>query len=402
MSKEYTYRFRIYPAKEQIAYFNEEIGYNRFVYNFFLEYIASLYKNYNIPYNYFEFKRKLKLLKKGFPFLKQANSQSLQATFKNLDTAFKNFFRHKAGYPNFKKKNGSNSIEIPQNFAIDNNLLYIPKLKSGIKVKFHRRFYETVKSIKITRTPSNKYYASMLVEKFDYMPYIPKKAFNKVSGIDLGIKDFAVVTTGTNETDYTTYKIPNPAYLVKSERKLKKLNRQFAKKKKGSKNKIKFKSRLSKLYEKVSNQRIDYIHRTSLRAVIDSQVIVLEDLNIKGMVKNRHLSKSISDVSWGIFTDQLKYKAGWYGRNIFKVNRFYPSSKTCNACGYIKADLQLKDREWTCPVCHTTHDRDINASINLFLEGLKVRRVSPEPALMPTPAEYATAGIQNIGYSCHT
>jgi len=112
------------------------------------------------------------------------------------------------------------------------------------------------------------------------------------------------------------------------------------------------------------------------------------------MVKNRHLSKSISDVSWGIFTDQLKYKAGWYGRNIFKVNRFYPSSKTCNVCGYIKADLQLKDREWTCPVCHTTHDRDINASINLFLEGLKVRRVSPEPALMPTPAEYAPAGIR--------
>ncbi len=398
MTKNYTYKFRIYPNKEQISFLDEQFGYNRFVYNFFLERAINLYKIHNIKFNYYESKKVLPLLKKGFPFLKLANSQSLQASLKNLDTAFRNFFQGRAKYPKFKKKINTNSIDVPQSFTIDNNLLYIPKLKSAIKVKFHRKVYETVKSVKITKTPSGKYYVNMLVEK-DFV-LLPKN--NKVSGADVGIKDFAIVTIGTSETDYTTDKIPNPKYLSKSEKKLIKLNRQFAKKEKGSKNKVKFRKQLSIIYEKVANQRKDYIHRASLKTVNDSQVIVLEDLNIKGMVKNRHLSKSISDVSWGMFTGQLKYKAEWYGRDIFKVNRFYPSSKTCNVCGYIKQDLKLSDREWTCPDCNTTHDRDINASINLFLEGLKVRRVSPEPDIRPTPAEYAPAGIQITGYSRHT
>ncbi|MDA8053533.1 MAG: RNA-guided endonuclease TnpB family protein, partial [Deltaproteobacteria bacterium] len=187
-----------------------------------------------------------------------------------------------------------------------------------------------------------------------------------------------------------------------------KLNRQFAKKIKGSKNKIKFGKRLAVLYERVANQRKDYIHKLSSRIINDSQVIVLEDLNIKGMIKNRRLSKSISDASWGMFNAQLAYKAGWYGRDIVKVNRYYPSSKTCSKCGYIKDDLKLPTRFWYCPKCNAVHDRDINAGINLFLEGIKlmVGRVSPEPALHydnePAPAEYAPAGIQSTGYSRHT
>ena len=366
MTKQYTYKFRLYPNKEQISFLDEQIGYNRFVYNFFLERSINLHKNYGIKTNYYTNAIILPLLKKGFSFLKDANSQSLQATLKNLDTAFRNLFQHRAKFPNFKKKINTNSITIPQHFAINNNFLYIPKLKTPLKIKLHRKVSETVKSITITRNPSSKYYINMLVEK-DFA-LLPKN--NNVSGIDLGIKDFAVITTGTNISDKQSIKIANPKYLIKAQNRLKTLNRQFAKMTKGSKNKSRFRSKLSILHERVANQRKDFLHKLSSRTVNDSQVIILEDLNIKGMVKNRHLSKSISDVSWGIFTGQLKYKTDWYGRDIIKVNRFYPSSKTCSTpgCGYIKQDLKLSDREWICPVCGTTHDRDINASDNLFLE----------------------------------
>ena len=401
MTKQYTYKFRIYPNKEQAAFLGEQLGYCRFVYNFFLERAVNLYKIHNIKFNYYESKKIIPLLKKGFPFLKGCNSQSLQAALKNLDAAFRNFFQHRSKFPNFKKKLSSNSISVPQHFTITDSTLLIPKLKLGIKVKFHRRVNETVKSITITRNPSGKYYVNMLVEK----TFAPLSITNKVSGIDVGIKSFAVITSGTDAGNSVTVKIDNPKYLLKSQDKLKKLNRQFAKKTKGSKNKAKFRKILASLYEKVTNQRKDFQHKLSSKTVNDSQVIVLEDLNIKGMVKNRHLSKSISDASWGIFAAQLAYKADWYGREIIRVNRFYPSSKTCPDCGYIKRDLRLSDRRWTCPVCGTEHDRDNNASHNLFLEGikLKVGRVSPEPAYYePTPAEYAPAGIHNTGYSRHT
>ena len=406
MNKQYTYKFRIYPNKEQIAFLDEQIGYNRFVYNFFLERSINLHKNHDIKTNYYTNAVILPLLKKGFPFLLNANSQSLQASLKNLDTAFRNFFQHRAKFPNFKKKINTNSIDIPQHFTIDNNFLYIPKLKSGIKVKFHRKVNETVKSITVTKNLSDKYYINMLVEK-DFA-LLPKN--NKVSGIDLGLKDFAIVTTGTDFDNKESFKIPNPKYLLKSQKRLIKLSRQLDRKvhrrskqdrATASKNYIKFKKALSLLHEKISNQRNDFLHKLSLRTVNDSQVIVLEDLNIKGMVKNRHLSKSISDVSWSKFVDMLKYKSEWYGRQILKVNRFYPSSKTCSTpdCGYIYKDLKLSERFWVCPECGALHDRDVNASINLFIEGLKqIGQGLPEL----TPAEYAPAGIQSTGYSRHT
>jgi putative transposase len=406
-SKLYTYRFRIYSNKEQTAFLDEQIGCNRFIYNFFLERAINLFKIHNIKFNYYESKKILPLLKKGFPFLKLANSQSLQVSLKNLDSAFLNFFQGRAKFPKFKKKINTNSIEIPQHFAIDNSFLYIPKLKSAIKVKFHKKVYETVKSVKITKTPSGKYYVNMLVEKFAYSPYMPKKTVGVSTGIDLGLKDFAIVTTGKSLNDKESYKIPNDKYLARTQKKLTKLSRQLDRKihKRSkrdkttpSKNYVKFKNKLSILHEKITNQRNDFLHKLSLRVISDSQVVTLEDLNIKGMVKNRHLSKSISDVSWYKFISMLEYKADRFGRQIFKVNRFYPSSKTCSKCGYIYKDLKLSERSWTCPVCHTEHDRDINASINLFLEGLKIGKELTEL----TPAEYAPAGYQNIGISHHT
>ena len=394
MTKQYTYKFRLYPNKEQAAFLADQLGYGRFVYNFFLERAVNLYKVHGVKFSYHESATRLPLLKKGFPFLKGCNSQSLQAASKNLDAAFRNFFKHRAKFPAFKKRISTNSIAIPQHFAITDSILFIPKLKSGIKIKFHRKVNETVKSVTITRNPAGKWYVSMLVEK----TFAPLPKTSKVAGIDVGIKSFAAITSGTDIDNAVSVKIANPKYLIKSQNKLKKLNRQFAKKTKGSKNKVKFRKRLSMLHEKVGNQRKDFLHKLSSKTVNDSQVIVLEDLNIKGMVKNKHLSKSISDAGWGMFAEQLAYKADWYGREILRVNRFYPSSKTCPDCGYIKRDLRLSDRKWTCPVCGTEHDRDGAASQNLFLEGLKIRQELPEL----TPAEYAPAGIHNTGYSRHT
>ena len=400
MIRQYTYKFRFYPNKEQASFLDAQFGQCRFIYNFFLERAVNLYKLHNIKFNYYESKKIIPLLKKGFPFLKGCNSQSLQASLKNLDAAFRNFFQHRSKFPNFKKKISSNSISVPQHFTITDSILLIPKLKSGIRVKFHRRVSETVKSITITKNQSGKYYVNMLVEK----TFAPLPGTNKVSGIDVGIKSFAAITSGVEANNSITVKVDNPKYLVRAQAQLKKLNRQFAKKTKGSKNKVKFRKRLSALHEKVANQRKDFQHKLSSRTVNDSQVIVLEDLNIKGMVKNRHLSKSIYDAAWGMFAGQLAYKADWYGREILMVNRFYPSSKTCPVCGFVNADLKLSERKWMCPECETEHDRDVAASLNLFLEGLKkVGRVSPKPAYEgPTPVEYAPAGIQNTGYSCHT
>ena len=416
MIKQYTYKFRIYPTKEQQAFLSEQEGYNRFVYNFFLERAINLYKVHSVKFSYYESATRLPLLKKGFPFLKGANAQSLQAALKSLDFAFRNFFEARSKFPNFKKKISSNSISVPQHFTITDSTLLIPKLKSGIKIKFHRRVDETVKSITITRNSSGKYYINMLVKK----TFAPLPGTNRVSGIDVGIKSFATITSGTDAGNAATVKVDNPKYLIKSQDMLKKLNRQFAKKTKSSKNKAKFRKILASLYEKVANQRKDFQHKLSSRTVNDSQVSVLEDLNIRGMVKNRHLSKSISDAGWGMFAAQLAYKADWHGREILSVNRFFPSSKTCPVpgCGYVYKELKLSERSWVCPECGTLHDRDEAASTNLFLEGLKkVGRIRsrtitkplalcpmkwPEPAYEPTPVEYAPAGIHNTGYSRHT
>ncbi len=416
-NKFYTYRFRIYPNKEQINYLNEQISYNRFIYNFFLERSIHLYKYHNIKFNYIKFQKIIPLLKKGFPFLKEANSQSLQCSLQSLDKAYHKFFTKQAGYPNFKKKYSYNSIVIPQSFKIVNNIIQIPKLKSPIKVKFHRHFYENVNSISISKTISSKYYVNMLIEKFKFTPYIPKKTLGISTGIDLGIKDFATITTGTNLDNKQTHKIPNPTILLKSQKKLVKLSkwldRKVHKRNKqdkttASKNYLKFKNKLSLLHEHIFNQRQSFLHKLSSRIINDSQVVVLEDLNIKGMIKNRHLSKSISDVSWNKFVKMIEYKSNWYGRQIIKVDRFYPSSKKCSTlnCDYIYKDLKLSERSWICPKCGAIHDRDINASINLFLEGLifllEYTKKYGSNLSEFTPVEYDTAGYRNIGISRHT
>jgi len=405
--KEYTYRFRIYPNTEQLSFLIRQIGSIRFVYNFLLERNSFLYRVHKIRYDYGDMQNALKLMKKGFPFLDDMNSQSLQGALVNLDNAFKRFFKHESKYPKFKSKKKLNAVSIPQHFKLDGNKLYIPKLKSPFVIKYRKRKpQETVKKVSISLTATGKFYVNMSVEKV----FVPMPYADNVAGLDLGIKTFATITSGINEIDKKTDKIDNPKYYLLSQKRLIKIQRKLSKKQhpryKGDKTKrsnnfIKESKKLAKVYEHQTNQLTDFAHKRSLSVINDNQVIMVEDLNITGMLKNRHLAKAIQNVAWSRFVDMLEYKAGYYGRTFQKVSRTYPSSKTCSTpgCGYVNKDLKLSDRFWYCPQCKTLHDRDENASVNMFMKALEVRRVSPEPSERITPEEIAIADIRRLAFT---
>jgi putative transposase len=257
------------------------------------------------------------------------------------------------GKPNFKsKKDLKYSFNCPQNFKVAENKLYIPKLKTGIEIVLHRRLPLEQRNVTISKTSTGKYFASILCETGEKIPSKKKVKKETSVGLDLGIKDFAVLSDGT--------KIDNPRHLKKSINKLKYIQHRY------SKNKgVKTKYRLSLLHEKVANQRKDFLHKLSNEITNHYNTICLEDLNIKGMVKNHKLAQSISDVGWGMFVDMIKYKSEWKGKNVLQIGMFEPSSKTCNTCYSVNKELTLKDRTWTCKSCNTTHDRDENASKNI-------------------------------------
>lgn len=275
-----------------------------------------------------------------------------------MDIAFKKFFKG-AGFPKFKSKHkGKQSFSIPQNVLVENNLLIIPKFKEGINIVLHREIKGTIKSATISVTPTGKYFVSILV---DTNIEIPTKAqINKSAtiGVDLGIKDFAITSDGEV--------FDNPKNLRKAQSKLKYVQRKY------SKNKGKrTKQRLALLHEKVTNKRKDFLHKVSTKLIRENQTICLENLNVSGMAKNHNLAQAISDVSWSTFVTMLEYKSDWDGKNILRIGRFAPSSKTCSCCGYINKELTLKDREWTCPKCDSVLDRDVNAAINIKSFALK-------------------------------
>jgi putative transposase len=379
------FRYRVYPNKEQRTFFAKTFGCVRFVYNKMLSEKIEALKNKQplptiTPAKY----------KEEFPFLKEVDSLALANAQLNLEKAFKNFFKNPQHYkfPKFKKKKDKQSYttnNVNNNIKVDfeKGLLHLPKIKDEIKIEIHRKFEGKIKSITITKTKSGNYYASILVETEDIKNEV-KQPKNKVCGIDLGLKEFATITD-----DNGTYKIEHPKYLRKAEKRLKRLQRALSRKQKGSKNKEKARIKLAKQYEYVSNLRNDFLHKLSKAIIDDNQVIVVEDLNVKGMLKNEYLSKSISDSGFGKFLNYLEYKADWYGRTLIVVDRFYPSSKLCNVCGYKHKQLKLSDRYWTCPECETYHDRDINASINLYRVGLERSEFKPvEHALVDNRTPY--------------
>jgi len=367
------FRYRIYPNEKQKELFAKTFGCVRFVWNLMLNDKLNAYNNKEkiprvTPAKY----------KSEYPFLKEVDSLALSNIQLQLEKAFRDHFKNKKhfGLPKFKKKKDKQSYttnNVNNNIKIDfeNELLYLPKIKKGIKIKLHRTFDGQIKSVTIVKTTSGLYYVAILVETDNVKNKI-KQPINKACGIDLGLKDFATI-----KNDMGVYKIEHPKYLRKAEKRLKRLQNALSKKQKDSKNREKTRRKLAKQYEYVANIRNDFLHKLSKTIIDDNQVIVVEDLNIQGMFKSKYISKSISDSGFGIFLRYLEYKADWYKRTIIIADRFYPSSKLCNVCGYKHNELKLSDRVWTCPICGTYHDRDINASLNLYKIGMEQPDLKP-------------------------
>ena len=351
------FKYRIYPTITQIELINKHIGACRFIYNLALETKLMAYAGNKANLSCFDLMKQLPELKKEMEWLKEINSQSLQQSIINLDRAYTSFFKGQNNFPKFKKKSSGGSFGIPQNISLKAGLLNIPKFKKGIKIILHRPIKGEIKQATITRTPTGKYFVSVLCDTGKDLPN--KKAIKDKTavGIDLGIKTFLVSSDGVE--------FDNPKFLRKAQSKLKYIQRKYSKYK-GSKTKHK----LSILHEKVANQRKDFLHKTSSELIKNHDTICIEDLAVENMIKNHKLALSISDASWGMFVEILEYKSEWSGKNILKIGRFEPSSKTCSCCGVINKALTLKDREWTC-VCGELLNRDLNAAINIKNFALK-------------------------------
>jgi putative transposase len=356
------YKYKLLPDEEQTVLLNKHFGSIRFVYNHFLSERIKEYKDNDNSINYYDTARSLTLLKQeiGYEWLKEINSQSLQYSLKCLDGAYQNFFKFKKGFPKFKSKHHKNSFSIPQSVKVDECYLNIPKFKNGIRFIKHRDFNGEIRSCTVSKTPTNEYFVSILVETVHTVP--PKTG--KSIGVDLGLKDFVITSDG--------YKYKNNRYTKRYAKELKKGQQHLSNKNKTSNRYEKQKLKVAKIHKKITNSRIDNLHKVSTDLIRKYDNIMLEDLNIKGMIKNHRLSKHIADASWGKFIELLTYKAEWNDKRIVKIDRFFPSSKSCSKCGYLNQTLDLSVRNWICKSCGVTHDRDINASINILKEGLKI------------------------------
>ena len=358
-----TYKFRLYPTKAQTELLAKHFGCARFVYNYFLNQRIEQYRLTGKSDGFYEQSKTLTELKKqeDTAWLKGVNAQSLQFALRCLETAYTNFFKKRSKFPNFKSKRSENSFTIPQCASIAGDRLFIRKFNEGIKCRVHREVKGKIGKVTITKTTSGKYFASVHTEEEYATPF---EKTNKSVGVDLGLKDLLVTSEGE--------RFANNHYTKKYERKLATAQRHLSRKVKGSRGFEKQRLKVARLHEKISNCRMDYLHKCSISLVRRYDTICIEDLNVKGMVKNHHLAKSISDASWYSFVSMLTYKAEWNDKKVVKIDRFFPSSQTCSVCGYInKETKKLSIREWECPACHSHHDRDVNAAINILRVGLK-------------------------------
>ncbi len=380
MDKEYTYKFRLFPTEAQMTSLNKHFGSVRYVYNYFLDrrtkfYINAKEKQLSKKYlNYLDDAKALTELKqqKETEWLYDCNAQSLQHALKHLDGAFNRFYKKLGGYPKFKKRKNKQSFRIPQTVEIKEGKLHFTKFIEGIVYDQHRKTEGEIQNATITKNSAGQYFACISVTKdIQHKPKINKKI-----GIDLGIKTLVVGSDGTTYPNIKPYH--NLEKLIKIRTKA--LNRT-KRKEDGSDSKGRQKARqyLAKLHNKIANIRNNHLHQISSKIINENQVIAIEDLNVAGMMKNRKLSKSIWDCSWSELTRQIMYKADWYGREVIKVDRFFPSSKTCGYCGFINDNLTLADREWTCLRCNKTHDRDRNAANNILTQGLNTIQTVVEP-----------------------
>lgn len=359
------YRYRIYPTYEQRAALEQHFGNCRWFWNYALNLCENTYTETGKGLTRNAIIKLLPDLKKEYQWLGLCYSQCLQMVALNLSTAYKNFFEKRSGYPRYKSKKSKQSIQYPQNVKLDGDYLKLPGKVGKIYCQVTRSFEGQIKTVTVSRNPSGEYHASILVDDGNELP--PQSTEGKAIGLDVGITHIAVTSDGE--------KFSNPRWMAKHEKNRVRKERKLARKQKGSHRRDKARKLVAKIHNRIANARSDFLHKLSRRIVDENQVIVCEDLNVKAMTKNRKLSKAISQVGWGMLGTMLKYKAEWEGKVYLEIDRFFPSSKTCNHCFHKESELPLSIRSWQCPKCNTIHDRDINAACNIRDEGLRILAV---------------------------
>jgi len=374
-------KIRLYPTDNQSIYINKLIGSSRYVYNQCLNYKINEYSLWNNATGIKDTGKHLTELKQEKEWLKESHSKVLQQSLINLETAYKNFFKSGSGFPKFKSRHQNQSCRFPVD-AISgvkgNRINIINQLKdinykcSSSDEKYLNKNQSAIKSGTLSKTKSGNYYFSILIDKPNKTI---EKTANHIIGIDLGIKDFIVSSEGTKYENLKSKRL--------NKNKLARVHRELSRKVKGSNNRNEARIRLAKTYEKLNNIKEYYLHFITNQLLSENQTIVMEDLNVKGMLKNHKLAKSIQELSLNRFKTILRYKAEWYGREVIEVSRWFPSSKLCGACGYKNQELELKDREWICPECGVIHDRDLNAAMNIRDEGIRIKIGLSSPELTP-------------------
>lgn len=362
----YSYKCRLYPNQEQRLLLSKHFGAIRYTYNHFLAARKDKYLESKKSSNYYGDCKLLTELKKTLPWMKEVYSQSLQFSLKCLDAAYNNFFAGRGKFPVFKAKHAHQSFRVPQNVKLIGNKLVIPKFLEGIRMVKHREIEGEIKFATISRNKAGQYHVSITVERD--IPVLP--VVDAEVGVDLGIKTLAVCSDGKVYENVKPYRT--------LARRIKMVQRRLSKKKKGSKNRDRAKRKLAKMHLKVKNIRNDHLHKVTSKIIRENQTVYLETLNVQGMMKNHCLAGAIADAAFYETKRQLEYKAAWYGRSVVKLDRWFPSSKTCSGCGFIKQDLRLSDREWACPRCGEVHDRDLNAAKMILKQGKIESRVPLE------------------------
>jgi putative transposase len=355
-------KIRIYPDTPQVEKLAKAFGCARWLWNNSLNESQKTYQETGKGLGHFALNNRLPELKKEFEWLSETHSQVLQSVSLNLSRSFVNFFEKRAKYPNFKSKHGKQTIQYPQGVKIvDGRKLFLPKI-GHVKAVVHREIVGTIKTVTISKTPTGKYFAAILTENGLDAPAISFDG--KIVGIDVGLTHLAITSDGS--------KFDNPKHVAKAQKNLKRKQQKLSRKIKGSNTRNKARLLVAKAHERVANARKDYLHKLSNRLVNENQVIAVEDLHVKGMMKNHCLAKAIGDAGWGMFTGFLKYKAARSGKGYIEVGRFFPSSKACSCCLHIQSSMPLNIRSWRCDKCGATHDRDVNAAQNIRNEAQRM------------------------------